>query len=96
MARLLIRRFSEWRGSRGDQRSCCSEKVPPPGISTCSRTARQYPDRPVTPRSNPGMHALSENSEFAISFREVVPPGRGREVDPRDPPAPDKPRMDRF
>ena len=24
------------------------------------------PRSPVTPRSNPGMHALSENSEFAI------------------------------
>jgi hypothetical protein len=31
-----------------------------------SRPARQCPDRPVTPRSNPGMHAVSENSEFRI------------------------------
>ena len=49
---------------RGSGRSCSRSAA---GISACSRPARQCPDRPVTPRSNPGMHAVSENSEFRIS-----------------------------
>ena len=48
---------------RGSGRSCSRSAA---GISACSRPARQCPDRPVTPRSNPGMHAVSENSEFRI------------------------------
>ena len=53
-------RYCEFRGSG---RSCSRSAA---GISACSRPARQCPDRPVTPRSNPGMHAVSENSEFRI------------------------------
>ena len=49
-----------WREFRGSGRSCSRSAA---GISACSRPARQCPDRPVTPRSNPGMHAVSENSE---------------------------------